>query len=161
MSEVLKTEKLPIPTGLDVTVEPSEIYVCPNKSYSFNITVSAALYVSDLDNGFECTFLVRVCLKNEILDDWLRVIVSSQPIPGVSILHTPRIAHTKSVTLTAGETNEINCTPYTGETKPGKVSLIIYRTTDVYKIKKISMPEGLSVDIEPSQLIVKPHGTYV
>lgn len=160
VSEVLKTEKLPVPTGLYITVEPSEIYVRPNESYSFNITVSAAPYVSALDNGLECTFLVRVYLKNEVLDDWLRVVVSPQPIPGVSILHTPKIAHTESVTLTAGETNEIICTLYTEETRPGKVSLTIYRTTDIYKIKKLSMPEGLSVDIEPSQLIVKPHGTY-
>ncbi len=67
-------EELPIPKGLNVTVEPSELLISPHKRYTFKIIVETAPDISD-------TYVF--CIRSEfedgaIADVWFRVNVIPQ-----------------------------------------------------------------------------------
>lgn len=75
-----------MPKGLTIHVNPTEIYARSCSKYSFNVTVSA-----NFSDEKMYTFFVQVEFENRTMNDWLRVLVSQYPIPGVSRLNPPRI----------------------------------------------------------------------
>jgi len=88
------------------------------------------------------------------------------PVPGLGgggPRYQSRVLYEHSIELKAGETKLI---PLTLEVKKDirKSELFTYtisRTSGEYSEDKLTMPEGLEVDIEPSELTVCPNTTYV
>ena len=155
VSRVGSTRKIATPNGLNISVNPEGKELKPHKKYIFNVFINTS---KNLTGTY--TFLIRVYINGNALDDWLRVMIAETPNPGFASLYLPRVKHVGSIMLKAGESAGINCTLYTGDSPPGIVKIRIYRVEDIYKIKEIPMLEGLNVSVAPSKLLVSPHRTY-
>ena len=147
--------KIATPNGLNVSVNPVEKELKPYGKYVFNVFIETN---KNLTGTY--TFLIRAYINGKVLNDWLRVMIAKNPSPGFASLYLPRVKHVGSVTLRAGESADINCMLYTGESPPGVVKIKMYRVEDIYKTKEIPMPKGLNVSVIPSELLVSPHRTY-
>ncbi len=156
VSKVGDTCKIATPSGLNVSINPSKAKLMPHRKYTFDVVIKTS---ANLTGTY--TFLIRAYFNDKTIDDWLRILVAQYPNPGFASFYLPGIKHVGSVTLKAGETAEINCTLYTGESPPGTVKLTIYRVEDMYKTKEMPMPKGLNISVVPSERLVRPHSTYI
>jgi len=177
VAAVGEKEEIPMPEGLEVSIEPSKFMAQPHRNYTSKITVRTspelvpyippttspegflehspiiALFILHLQANFEGE-------NKTIGDDWLRVVVSQSSLGGVEGCF-PCGYRSKSITLKPGETRETYYTVYTGKSEPGVVSYEIYRVGGVDGEEKIPMPEGLRVSIEPSKFFAQPHQSYI
>ncbi|HIH97086.1 MAG TPA: hypothetical protein HA348_06385 [Thermoplasmata archaeon] len=158
----LPREEIPMPEGLNVSVEPSKFIAQPHKKYTSKITVKTS---PELSSDLYVLYM-QVIFKGEnetIGDDWMRVRVKAGPYPigGESGFGVPREDHNDSITLNPGEIKETNYTLYTREGGPGEVKYKVYRVTDVYKKREIPMPEGMNVSIEPNHFLARTHEKYI
>lgn len=171
---VFKTDGLPMPEDINVTVAPSDFYVESNGKHTSKITVNVGSgipgpnYTNKSVKLRELFFLVRAEFGDEIIDDWLRVDVypSAEPekpiyVPGRTIMEsaTPHTDYNESITVERGKKVEKTFVFYTGEEGPGKVNITIYRVSDVYKTERISS-KGIDIALEPSCYMAKPHAYY-
>ncbi|WP_048086014.1 hypothetical protein [Archaeoglobus veneficus] len=176
---VLKTQTLPTPEGVNISVEPDEFFVKPEGKYMSRITVSVSQNFSECSYGNNSiklaayVFLIRAEIGNETIDDWLRVDVyplTDKPVfvPGRSLMDmaTPRLSYSDRIALKRGETAELQFTLYTGEAGPGNASFTVFRVAEgpfsanISSMELLPMPEGLSVGVEPQCCMVKPHANY-
>ncbi|MCK4735384.1 MAG: hypothetical protein KAT65_23225 [Methanophagales archaeon] len=178
VARVGEKKEMPLPEGLNVSIEPSKFMAQPHKNYTSKITVktSPELFPYDVNAstggivGKGYTLCLRVIFEGEnetIGDDWLRFVVSPFPVPGVSGFYLPRgYLHNNSITLKPGETKETYYTLHTGESGPGEVSYNIYRITGkvnrlpMPEEEKLPMPEGLTVSIAPNNFLARTHEDY-
>ncbi len=155
VSEVGDAHKISTPSGLVVSITPSEAELKPNKKKVFNVTIK-----TDANSSGSHTFLIRAHIDGKTIDDWLRILVAKTPNPCFASLYLPRIEHAEIVKIKAGESLDVNLILHTEESPPGIVRFTVYRVKDVYKTKEIPMPKGLSVEVIPSERFVNPHSTY-
>jgi len=171
---MFETEKISMPQGINVTVTPSEFHAEPYGKYVSNIIVSVS---SDFKMGGEETgdttsvrfeklyLIVRAQFGNETVDDWLRIAVmpEGKPVPGVSLMDRASVTveYNESVRIKREEKKVETLTLYTGEAGPGEVRVSVYRVVDVYTERMEQRAgEGVSLIVEPSCLMVKPHAYY-
>ena len=138
-----------------VRVIPSEAELKPNENV-FRVIVKT--YANSSGSH---TFLIRAIVDGKTIEDWLRVLVAKSPNPCFASLYPPEIEHPNAVKVKAGESAEVNIVLHTRESQPGIVRFTVYRVKEVYEKKEIPMPNGLSVEVIPSERLVSPHGTYI
>ncbi|RJS75301.1 hypothetical protein CW714_00470 [Methanophagales archaeon] len=178
VAHVYEKEKMTMPEGLNVSIEPSKFIAQPHKNYTSKITVktSPELFPHEVNvsvggiAGREYTLYLRVIFEGEnetIGDDWLRILVRPFTVPGASGLYLPHgYLHNNSITLKLGETKETYYTLHTGESGPEEVSYDIYRITGKVNMlpmpeeEKLPIPEGLTVSIEPNNFLARTHENY-
>lgn len=173
---VFKTDELPMPEDVNVTVAPSDFYLGSNGKHTSKITVNVGSdFGSKLWRDYtggsvkieNFVFLVRAKFEDKIIDDWLRVDVyppsedKAVYQPGRSLMGMahPHTEHDESITLESGKKVEKTFVFYTGEAGLGKVNITVYRVSDVYKTERISS-KGIDIALEPSCYMAKPHAYY-
>ncbi len=152
VSEVGNTRK--IESEVVVRVIPSEAELKPNEN------VFSVIVKTHVNSSGSHAFLIRAIVDGKTIEDWLRVLVAKSPNPGFASLYPPKIEHPNVVTVKAGENAEVNIVLHTGESQSGIVRFTVYRVKEVYEKKEMPMPNGLSVEVIPSERLVSPHSIY-
>ncbi len=164
-----------VPTGLNVTIEPSRFMAQPHRNYTSKITLNASPEMphtgpGDVYQVYTLYLQVNFEGENETIgDDWLRVV--PYPIPGESLLYQPHGGlNTDSITLKPGETKNVYYTLHTGRGGIGKVNYSVYRISEttyrayvkhsMTNLTPVSMPAGLNVTIDPSRFIARSFENY-
>jgi|GEM_PF-1928792 len=173
VAAVGEKEEIPMPEGLEVSIEPSKFMAQPHKNYTSKITVKSSHGFAGSIAGREYTLYLQVVFEGEketISDNWLRVLVAPSPNQSefqeewILAKAPPTVPvggiHRNYLWLKPGETGETYYTFYTRNGGPGEVSYKIYRVAAVGEKEEMAMPEGLNVSIEPSKFMAQPHRNY-
>lgn len=120
----------------------SRYKITDDKVYSMNYILSEEVYKvsGELDyNGMELTTVIDMI--NQTLD-------------------SVRFLAVTNIRLLSGETSKIDVVLATGKFGTGMVSYTINRLDSITRGKQISMPEGMGVNIEPSEFNSLPFNDY-
>jgi hypothetical protein len=183
VASVYKKEEIPMPEGLDISIEPSKFIAKPQGEYTSKIKIEVSpklseLFPPDLAShgglaGKGYTFYLTVNFEGASEtrgDDWLRVVVApaSVSVPGAAGLYLPHAdLYDESLTLKPGGEKETYLTLFTGEEGPIWLNYSIYRIKGEEEYIPFPTPEeeklpmaGLNVSIKPSKFLARTHEKY-
>ncbi|QYZ79783.1 hypothetical protein E2N92_10260 [Methanofollis formosanus] len=153
------TTSLPMPAGLSASVTPATLRAAPGERVQAVVTVKNA---PEGGRGGVLRIAADAGGAPVVADDWLRVLASESPKPGISgVYHIRETFENESLVLSPGERVTTNCTVRAGE--GGRLDTIWvrpFRSTRRSAQDFFPMPEGLTVTVDPSSLLVRNHGVY-
>lgn len=153
------TAPLPMSPGLNASVVPATLRAAPGEQVQAVVTVKHA---PEGGRGGVLRIAADAGGAPVIADDWLRVLAAPSPMPGISGAYRPRISiEDRNLSLDPGEYATTNVTLEVGEAG----GLDTFWVRPFHSTRRSSqdflpMPEGLTVTVDPSYVLVRNHGVY-
>lgn len=153
------TAPLPMPAGLNASVVPATLRAAPGEQVQAVVTVRHA---PEGGRGGVLRIAADAGGAPVVADDWLRVLASPSPVPGISGAYHPVLyLEHERLALDPGECVTMNATLEVGEAG-GLDTFWVWPFGSTRRSSQdyFPMPEGLAVTVDPSYVLVRNHGVY-
>jgi hypothetical protein len=138
-----------------VTVNGDSVTVATDGSFSANVLLVEG------SNSIEAVATLDGEQDREIVTCIVSLEEKPVTVPGRSLLSRASLEHESSVELHRGETKSIDFKLETKENGPARFITSVHNSTGEYSESTIPMPDGLKVNVEPSEFIAHPKTVYL